>query len=570
MSLVSAAFANAVVKSSRAHRSKGPHQIQFTEDWRNNEIMEWHHSFGPRPTKIQMFQLRRERSKTLKHQYVVLILSDNCILRLDRRGEEDKPVDTMIAGTKSIDTIGDVKSLAHLDKTSDFLAELHCQSSNVDLLDIIKICFGIHRDHEAGRYTLQRFNCYFFAWTVLLATARHIVRWDTLPSDSPWETMSQTLANALSTRSADAMINLMINGTVAAVMATRHVLKSQLSRVMSRRARFAWAMPEWLIRFALRLMLQKSGMSGIQTALRLRMQSELLSTLRPTLYSVMKNMRLDTLRTTLWKEDVENAMRTAAQRDVMNNVLKAVTTAVSGLELTTDDVDAFRSQAGKWGDPDFLGGRKGDWRPAIIAAFRALVQASRRFAVPEAHVLITDNETWDEIWNSIRDIVRDASKEAMNEAMKETKEDGWTGLWDDFMEVWPAAWEALRPEIRDTARATLKELTELANDSLAYCVRETLPDTHVHLDVRDMGSRLRHVSRSKFIAGLANTTQSELQPYMLKHIQDHSRLVGRYRLGSPADVESDMRKAMGRVWTAVVDLDGGDASASGDHAEDVS
>ncbi|KAF9520779.1 hypothetical protein BS47DRAFT_1357183 [Hydnum rufescens UP504] len=556
---------------SRAHRSPGPFHIQFGPDWRNNGIMEWHHSLGPRPTKITILQLRRERSKALKHQYVVLILSDDCILRLDRRGDEAEPVDTMIDnGTKSIDTIADVKSLTHLDKTSDFLAELHCQSSNVDLLDIIKICFGIHRDHEAGRYTLQRFNCYFFAWTVLVATARHVVRWDTLPSDSPWETMSQTLANALSTRFADAMINLMIKGTVVALMTTRLKLKSQLSRTMSRRARLTWAMPEWLIRLALRLMLRSSGKSGIHTSLRFRMRSELLSTLPPTLYSVLTDLRVDMLRTTLWREDLENAMRDAAQRNVMNSILKAVTTAVSGIELTTEDVDAFRSLAGTLGDPDFLGGRKGDWRPAIIAAFRAMVQASPRFAAPDAQVLVTDDTTWDEIWNSIRDIVQDASKEAMNKAMKETKEDGWTGLWDDFMEVWAAAWEALRLEIRDAARITLKELTELANDALAYSVRETLPDARLHLGVRNMGSRLRHVSRSKFIPELADTTQPELQPYMLKLIRDHGRVVGRYRLGSPAQVEKDIREAMDRVWRAVVDLDGGDASGSGDHNAGVS
>ncbi|KAF9503482.1 hypothetical protein BS47DRAFT_1402357 [Hydnum rufescens UP504] len=197
MSLAAAtsSSSNALIISSRPRRSAGPFRIQFAEDWRNNGIMEWHHSFGRRPTKINVFQLRRERS-AFKHQYVVLILSDD------------------YEGTESIDTIADVESLSDLDKTSDCLAKLHCQGSGVDLLNIIKICFGIHRDNKAGRYMLQRFNCYFFAWTLLIATARHIVRWDMLPPNSSWETMSQTLANALLTKTADAMINPMIKGTV--------------------------------------------------------------------------------------------------------------------------------------------------------------------------------------------------------------------------------------------------------------------------------------------------------------------------------------------------------------------
>ncbi|KAF9520773.1 hypothetical protein BS47DRAFT_403795 [Hydnum rufescens UP504] len=342
MSLAAAiSFSNAVITSSRAHRSAGPFRIQFGPDWRNNQIMEWHNTLGHRPTKINMFQLRRERSKPLNHQYVVLFLSEDCILRLDRRGDEAKPMDALTPeGIESIDTIANVKSLSELDKTSDTLAELHCQGRDIDLSNVIKICFGIHKDDEAGHYTLQRFNCYFFAWTVLVATARHVVRWDMLPSDSPWEMVSQNLAGELSTKSADAMIKLMIRETVKTMITIRGKLKSQLSRVMSHRARLVWAMPEWLIRLALRLMLRSSGKSGIHTSLRLKFQKELLSELEPTLRSVLTNLRVDTLRTTLWKEDVEKVMQDTARHDVTTSLLSAVATAVSGMELTTDDVDA--------------------------------------------------------------------------------------------------------------------------------------------------------------------------------------------------------------------------------------
>ncbi|KAF9520771.1 hypothetical protein BS47DRAFT_403526 [Hydnum rufescens UP504] len=468
--------------------------------------MEWHHSLGRRPTKINVFQLRREGS-AFKHQYVVLILSDNCILRLDRRGDEANPVNTMKdEGTESVDTIADVESLSDLDKTSDCLAKLHCQGSNVDLLNIIKICFGIHRDNKAGRYTLQRFNCYFFAWTLLIATARHIVRWDMLPPDSSWETMSQTLADALLTKTADAMINLMIKGTVITAITTRLKLKSQLSRTMSRRARLTWATPEWLIRLAVRVMLRSSGKSGIHSSLLSRLRSEVQSTLRPTLNSVLTGLRASTLRTTLWKEDVGDAVRDAAYRDATTGILNAITAAVSGIKLTMEDVDAFRSLAGTSGDT-LLGGRMADWRPAIIAGFGAMMKAAPLFAAPEARAMVTDDTKWNELWNSLRDIVRNASKEAMKD-----EEGGWT-------ELWAVAWETLRPEIRDACRITLKELTDLT---------KTLPDSYLHIDVRDTGSRLPHVSRSEFIPGLADTTQSELQPYMLKLIRDHGRVVAAF------------------------------------------
>ncbi|KAF9520786.1 hypothetical protein BS47DRAFT_404397 [Hydnum rufescens UP504] len=309
--------------------------------------MKWHHYLGPRPTKINMFQFRRERSNARKHQ------------RSDKRG------------SKSIDTIADVKSLSDLDKTSDFLAELHCQGSDVDLLNIIKICFGIHRDNKAGRYMLQRFNCYFFAWTMLVATMRHAVQWDILPFDSPWETLSQTLADALS-KFAGAMMNMIIDGIVIVVMTLRIKLKPQLSRVMSRRARLAWVMPEWLINLALRPILRRSAH-------------------RPIPQSVLTDLRASTLRTTLWKDDVGDAMRDAARRDTMASIINTGCTTLSRIRLTMEDVDVFRFLTGNVGDRDFFGGRRGDWRLAIIAGFGGVMQTAPRFAVDGADRFLTDD-----------------------------------------------------------------------------------------------------------------------------------------------------------------------------------
>ncbi|KAF9517126.1 hypothetical protein BS47DRAFT_1340156 [Hydnum rufescens UP504] len=138
------------------------------------------------------------------------------------------------------------------------------------------------------------------------------------------------------------------------------------------------------------------------------------------------------------------------------------------------------------------------------------------------------------------------------------------------MDDWIAAWELVRQKILDSARAALNEMTDLVSDALAYSVVKTLPDTHLHIAWGNtLPSRLHHVSNSKFIAALADVTHSDLQPYMLKLIREHGRVVGRYQLGSPAEVEKDMQKAMDRVWKATVDLDGGAAGVKGDRNADV-
>ncbi|KAF9506942.1 hypothetical protein BS47DRAFT_1352285 [Hydnum rufescens UP504] len=564
-SAATTSFSNAVITTSRAHRSAGPFRIQFGSDWQHNGIMDWYHSLGPRPTKINTFQLRMEKSKPLKHQYVVLILSGDSILRLDRRGDETNPMNAVTSvGTESIDTIEDVDSLSNLDKSSSCLAELHCQGSDVDLSNIIKICFGIHSDDKAGRYTLQRFNCYFFSWTMLVVIARHAVPWDRLPFDSPWETLSQTLAHALSTKFADTLINMLVDGGLIITMEIYLKLKRQLSRAVSRRARIAWAMPQWLIRLALRAMIRSSWRSKMHTFLRFRLRSELLSALQPTLRSVLADLRVSTLRTTLWKDDVGDAMRGVARRDVMASILNAGTTALSSISLTMEDADAFQSLVVTFAHRDFLEARRGG--AALVAGFNAIMQATPLFAAHGADGFVTDDTKWDEVWNSIRDTIREAAKGAM----KDVEEGRWAALGDALMEEWVAGWEVMRPKMRETVRSTVTEMTDLVSDALAYSVVKTLPDTHLYIGVRPMiPSRLRHVSHSKFIAALADVTHSELQPYVLKLIRDHGSVVGRYQPGSSAKVGQDMREAMDRVWRAVLDLDGGGARLNDNRTADV-
>ncbi|KAF9506879.1 hypothetical protein BS47DRAFT_1367043 [Hydnum rufescens UP504] len=478
---------NIAIGSSRKPRSAGPLLIQFGPDWRDNEIMDW---YGPRPTKISTLQLRREKSEPWKHQYVVLILTDDSILRLDRRGDENKPVDTMTrAGTESKDTIANVNSLSDLDKTSYCLAELHCLGSDVDLSSIIKICFGIHIDDKAGRYTLQRFNCYFFAWTIFV-----------------------------------------------------------LWRAVSRRARLAWAMPQWLIRFALRLMIRRWWRTRMHTSLRHKLRESLLSALQPTLRSALADLQASTLRNVLWKDDVGDAMRISTRRDVMASLVDAGTNALSKIRVTMEDVDAFHSLAVTFADRDLFGARTGDWRAAFIALVDAFMQAAPRFAAQGAHGFVEDDKKWDEVWNSIRDNIREAVEKE-----------------------WVAGWEVIRPKMRDAAQRAVNEMTDLVSNALAYSVVETLPDTPLHIGVRDMvPSRLRRGSDAKFIAGLAHRTHSETQPYMLKLIQEHGRVASRYPFGSPSTVGKDIREAMDRVWKVVADLDGGGANANDGPTADVS
>jgi hypothetical protein len=61
------------------------------------------------------------------------------------------------------------ETMADVLQTSTCEVEIRFQR-RFDLEFILLIFFSIHSDDLAYRYTLQRFNCYFAAWSVILVT----------------------------------------------------------------------------------------------------------------------------------------------------------------------------------------------------------------------------------------------------------------------------------------------------------------------------------------------------------------------------------------------------------------
>ncbi|KAF9502628.1 hypothetical protein BS47DRAFT_1490663 [Hydnum rufescens UP504] len=185
-------------------------------------------------------------------------------------------------GTDSKDTIANVNSLSDLDKTS-CLAELHCQGSDVDLSAIIKVCFGIHIDDKAGRYTLQRFNCYLFAWTILVVTARQAMP----------EIRSHSIRRG----------------------------KSSLNR---RRSNNIMAIQ---LKLKPRYRVPSCTLAAIHVAI------GALSSLEQLSVSHWQICEPPSCEPCLWKDDVRDSMRDAARGDVTASLLKARTNALSSIRL---------------------------------------------------------------------------------------------------------------------------------------------------------------------------------------------------------------------------------------------
>ncbi|KAB5588666.1 Replicase polyprotein 1a [Ceratobasidium theobromae] len=173
---------NASNTFSRAKRRllglEDPVQIHFKAEWKEgNPLFDW--LYRRRHLPIHMLQLRKERESPYFHEYIAFSLQKNggCF-RIDRRQrpDENAPMDSIYTnGVEPYDTIEQITSLDHSEyNTSDCLVAIEFKT-DVDLDAIIRICRAIHQHPNAKVYTLQRYNCYFFAQTILLGTARWVI-----------------------------------------------------------------------------------------------------------------------------------------------------------------------------------------------------------------------------------------------------------------------------------------------------------------------------------------------------------------------------------------------------------
>lgn len=163
-----------------------PVRLKF-EPWSaENPLYEWYrrrtHRF------VDMIQLRKEREAPFFHEFIVFRLRDGGgFFRIDRRQrpDEDTPLDCMYTnGVEAHDTIEQVSSFDDmLSCASDCLIEIEIKT-DLHLAFILRICNAIHLHPRAKVYTLQRYNCYFFAQTIICCTARSVLQHNGTPEVS--------------------------------------------------------------------------------------------------------------------------------------------------------------------------------------------------------------------------------------------------------------------------------------------------------------------------------------------------------------------------------------------------
>lgn len=125
---------------------------------------------------IDTVQLRKELESPFFHEYIVFSLREGGYFRIDRRQrpDENTPLDSIYkTGVEAHDTIEEVTSFDDaLYCQSNCLIEIRFKADiNMGVRLLLDLCQAIQAHPRARVYTLQRYNCYFFAQTIALCIA---------------------------------------------------------------------------------------------------------------------------------------------------------------------------------------------------------------------------------------------------------------------------------------------------------------------------------------------------------------------------------------------------------------
>ncbi|EUC56120.1 Wbp11 domain protein [Rhizoctonia solani AG-3 Rhs1AP] len=167
-----------VVARRKLLNLKEPFRMSFDNWGPGNSLYDWYS--GLENPYIHTMQLRKERESPFFHEFLVIRLSAGTYWRFDRRQKPDEntPLNSLYTdGVPAHDTIEQVTSLeSPLYTRSDCVVQLEFKV-NVHVGLVLRICRAIQNHIGARVYTIQRYNCYFFAQTLLFCTACGVSDW---------------------------------------------------------------------------------------------------------------------------------------------------------------------------------------------------------------------------------------------------------------------------------------------------------------------------------------------------------------------------------------------------------
>ncbi|CAE6486469.1 unnamed protein product [Rhizoctonia solani] len=205
---------NVIIKTIRKKGKIQELAMSFDSWTKDNDTFNWYEerkqTENGRRRYIRTMHLRKERQRPFYHEFVVLHLHDGTFWRIDRRqlpDEQDPYGCTKECGVPACDTIERVSGMTNFLEQNPITSSSHCivelefkEGINVDVALVLRICRAIKNHGGSKVYTLQRYNCFFFAQALIMCTACGVSDWagwgQSNQSNCPWKSPNAPFAES--------------------------------------------------------------------------------------------------------------------------------------------------------------------------------------------------------------------------------------------------------------------------------------------------------------------------------------------------------------------------------------
>ncbi|KAJ1302296.1 hypothetical protein OPQ81_001113 [Rhizoctonia solani] len=518
--------------SSFSGRSQLPFKINFKDGWRKGPMEEWYQLQKKLSSTFKSLEYRKERESPFFHEFILVDLGNDTVCRFDRRGDVNNRANVIIGEPIPSEDTAHVIAKSPTEQAyteiyggSDLLLRMQFPKGQ-DLLTILAICYGIHKNKNTQSYSLTRYNCYFFSWMIITATARCTVDWAILAHESSmWESLVAAVMNGLRNDPGPGP-----KTTIPVTHATKNKDDSRVS--------YEFVGSTYLVNT-----LRKALYETRQQIRKSLAELILHSTVDKAMYDVSKTSAQKAANQAA-RSHAAQAARDAAMEAVIETMWRDIMSSSEGgslwerkCRLAEECVRNASAAAADVADQSHLIATPSPETPALEAAAAApgpTSQGVEPAPAPPAKWETAWDASWAESWTSenqqsnINGEDSDLSKRSISARAKAA----WKKAWEEALQ----ANEEYVPVIsRGVADYVTKNLPEALPEVLTY---ET--DTNV---IKSM---------VKVLIPTSGSSNSKLQEWVKARIQEHCQRVIRVTAGAQQPSRLEFEDTMKAVWESTV------------------
>ncbi|CAE6462829.1 unnamed protein product [Rhizoctonia solani] len=169
--------------------------MKFHQDWQHEDcpVMKWYslQNVPGSSTKFRSIEHRRDSEAPYFHEFLLIKLTDGATCRVERTGQGSRVDAVRIIGCDAQDYIQyflptKYESSIRNSRPSELVAKIDFPR-DLDIMDVLAVCYAVYKRGRTRKYTVQRFNCYFLCGAILLALTRRFVRWEATVTLDAWQ-----------------------------------------------------------------------------------------------------------------------------------------------------------------------------------------------------------------------------------------------------------------------------------------------------------------------------------------------------------------------------------------------